>query len=35
MFDTEIIKLPSGIEVEIKELTAEAERILTNKVDVK
>lgn len=35
MIDTETIKLPSGIEVEIQELTAEAERILTNKADVK
>ena len=35
MLDTEKIILPSGIEVEIQELTAEAESILTNKADVK
>ena len=35
MLNTEKIILPSGIEVEIQELTAEAERTLTNKADVK
>ena len=35
MVDTQIIKLPSGIECEIQELTAEAERVLTNKADIK
>jgi len=35
MPDTEKIVLPSGIECEIQELTAEAERVLTNKADVK
>ena len=33
--DTEKIILPSGIECEIQELTAEAERVLTNKADIK
>ena len=35
MIDTEKIILPSGIECEIQELTADAERILTNKADIK
>ena len=35
MADTEKFALPSGIECEIQELTAEAERVLTNKADVK
>ena len=35
MTETEKIILPSGIECEIKELTAEAERVLTNKADIK
>ena len=33
--DTKKIVLPSGIECEIQELTADAERILTNKADIK
>lgn len=35
MIETEKIILPSGIECEIQELTAEAERVLTNKADIK
>ena len=35
MIDTELIILPSGIECEIQELTADAEQLLTNKADVK
>ena len=35
MSDIEQITLPSGIECETQELTAEAERVLTNKADVK
>ena len=35
MVETEKIILPSGIECEIQELTAEAERVLTSKADLK
>ena len=35
MTDTTTITLPSGIEAEIQELTAEAERILTSRTDIK
>ena len=35
MLDTLTIKLPSGIECEIQELTADAERVLTSKADIK